>query len=282
MATRLQVRRGTAAAWAAASPVLAEGEIGAELDTGKWKLGNGSQDWNHLAYSTGPQGVSGSITLGTVQTGTPGSFASITNSGTSQNAIFNFTIPRGDKGEKGDTGTLSVGTVTTSTPGSTPTVINSGTSTTAIFDFTIPRGDTGRASTIAIGTVSTTPGAYASVSNTGSNTDAVFDFSLPAGQGVPLGGSAGQFLIKTTSADYDAAWETQTIFNGYATPIGGANAFRYQASTPTSANAGDFWFDSESALLYININDGDSAQWVQVGGGAVSSAKSGAFTMFLS
>lgn len=187
------------------------------------------------------------------------------------------TGPAGPQGPAN--GTLSVGTVQTGTPGSNVLVTNSGTGANAIFDFVIPAG---RAATIALGAITTTPGAYASVSNVGTNTDAIFNFSLPAGQGVPTGGTAGQFLIKNTSANYDSSWQTQTIFNGYATPIGGANAFRYQSSTPTSANAGDFWFDSESALLYININDGDSAQWVQVGGGAASSAKSGAFTMFLS
>lgn len=45
-----------------------------------------------------------SISVGTVTTGSPGSSASITNSGTtSGNAVFNFTIPRGDTGASGIT-----------------------------------------------------------------------------------------------------------------------------------------------------------------------------------
>ena len=68
---RIQYRRGTASQWTSVNPVLAEGEIGYETDTGKQKIGNGSLNWNSLAYiqtigptgplgPTGPQGNTGS------------------------------------------------------------------------------------------------------------------------------------------------------------------------------------------------------------------------------
>ena len=50
MATRMQQRRGTAAQWTAANPVLAAGEIGFETDTNKFKMGNGSSTWTALQY----------------------------------------------------------------------------------------------------------------------------------------------------------------------------------------------------------------------------------------
>jgi len=50
MATRMQQRRGTAAQWTAANPVLAAGEIGFETDTNKFKMGNGSSAWSALTY----------------------------------------------------------------------------------------------------------------------------------------------------------------------------------------------------------------------------------------
>jgi hypothetical protein len=57
--------------------------------------------WTHIedvfTYNT--------VDVGTTTTGVAGSSASVTNSGTSQNAIFDFAIPRGDKGETGNTGT---------------------------------------------------------------------------------------------------------------------------------------------------------------------------------
>jgi hypothetical protein len=50
MATRMQQRRGTAAQWTAANPVLAAGEIGFETDTSRFKMGNGSSAWGSLTY----------------------------------------------------------------------------------------------------------------------------------------------------------------------------------------------------------------------------------------
>lgn len=44
------------------------------------------------------------ITVGETTTGEAGTEAAVENSGTSTNAIFNFTIPRGDKGEPGKDG----------------------------------------------------------------------------------------------------------------------------------------------------------------------------------
>jgi hypothetical protein len=50
MATRMQQRRGTAAQWTAANPILAAGEIGFETDSSKFKMGNGSSTWSALQY----------------------------------------------------------------------------------------------------------------------------------------------------------------------------------------------------------------------------------------
>lgn len=50
MATRMQQRRGTAAEWTAADPVLAAGEIGYETDTGRFKFGDGVTAWSGIEY----------------------------------------------------------------------------------------------------------------------------------------------------------------------------------------------------------------------------------------
>jgi hypothetical protein len=49
MAVRMLQRRGTAAQWAAANPVLGDGEIGIEKDTGVIKFGDGTTAWADLA-----------------------------------------------------------------------------------------------------------------------------------------------------------------------------------------------------------------------------------------
>ena len=119
------------------------------------------------------------VDVGSTVTGEPGSEASVTNSGTQQNVVLNFSIPRGatgaqgpkgdagadgapgEQGPKGDPGpagadgepgpagadgkaaTIQVGSVTASAPGSNPRVINVGTENAAVFNFILPRGETG-------------------------------------------------------------------------------------------------------------------------------------------
>ena len=128
----------------------------------------------------GPQGPKGdtgaaaTVTVGTVTTGEHGTDAIVTNSGTENAAVFNFTIPRGGTGTAGADGkdgaaaTVTVGTVTTGEPGTDAIVTNSGTESAAVLNFTIPRGETG-----------------------------------PAGAGVPDGGTVGQLLGKTETG---TAW----------------------------------------------------------------------------
>lgn len=51
--TQILPRRGTAAQWTAANPVLGVGELGFETDTRKIKRGDGFTAWNSLAYEVG-------------------------------------------------------------------------------------------------------------------------------------------------------------------------------------------------------------------------------------
>ena len=59
MVIQLQLRRGIAALWTAVNPVLASGEMGAETDTGKFKIGDGVHTWSLLSYSSGTIGIQG-------------------------------------------------------------------------------------------------------------------------------------------------------------------------------------------------------------------------------
>lgn len=52
----------------------------------------------------GNTGLAATIAIGTTTTVSPGSSASVTNSGTPQAAVLNFEIPQGEKGDKGDKG----------------------------------------------------------------------------------------------------------------------------------------------------------------------------------
>jgi hypothetical protein len=150
----------------------------------------------------GAPGRAATVNIGSTVTGAPGSNASVTNIGTSSDAIFNFVIPRGADGLPA---TVSIGTTTTGAPGSSASVTNSGTGAAAILNFTIPRGATGdpgspgQAATISIGTTTTgAPGSNASVTNSGTSSDAVFNFVIPRGAaGDP--GQAATISIGTTT-----------------------------------------------------------------------------------
>ncbi len=47
---RFQVRRDLAINWTTSNPILADGEMGYEKNTGKMKLGDGIKTWNQLPY----------------------------------------------------------------------------------------------------------------------------------------------------------------------------------------------------------------------------------------
>lgn len=53
MATLIQLRRDTAANWTSVNPTLAQGEIGIETDTNKFKIGDGTTAWATLVYAGG-------------------------------------------------------------------------------------------------------------------------------------------------------------------------------------------------------------------------------------
>lgn len=140
MATiRFQLRRGTAAEWGTANPVLAIGEPGVETDTGKLKVGDGTRPWATLPYSTvGPQGIQG---------------------------IQGPLGPQGVLGPVGPANTLSVGTVET-LPG-TPLddaivayeVLN-GTATVAALNATYLPGDATGATNGQVATWDTAAGKF--------------------------------------------------------------------------------------------------------------------------
>ena len=57
----MQQRRGTAAQWTAANPVLAAGEIGFETDTNQFKIGDGVNLWAALSYFKNLEDLGGSL-----------------------------------------------------------------------------------------------------------------------------------------------------------------------------------------------------------------------------
>lgn len=94
MPVQIQFRRGTAAQWTSANPTLAQGEMGMETDTYKFKIGNGSTAWNSLTYGglSGDFAAAVSITNATAATSTSTGALKVTGGVGIQGSLFAPTI----------------------------------------------------------------------------------------------------------------------------------------------------------------------------------------------
>lgn len=148
-----------------------------------------------------PEGEPATVEVGDVSALDAGDMPTVTNSGTERNAVFDFGIPQA--------ATISVGDVTTVAPEQPATVTDSGTVNAAVLDFEIPQG---LAATIAVGTVSTgQPGDPVTVTNSGTTAEAVFDFDIPQGAAatievgtVTTGASGSQATVTNSGTTADA------------------------------------------------------------------------------
>lgn len=92
------------------SPVLTlprgeKGETGATGATGA----EGPQGPEGAQGPEGPQGKTPTIRIGAVATGSPNTNANVENTGTAEEAVFNFVIPRGKDGATGPAGSPGIG-----------------------------------------------------------------------------------------------------------------------------------------------------------------------------
>jgi hypothetical protein len=120
MPVQIQIRRGTAAQWTSANPILAIAEMGIETDTDLFKIGDGATNWNSLSYGgiqgptgptgpigvtgpTGPTGADSTVTGPTGPTGPTGAASTVTGP-TGPAGVDGATGPTGPNGIDGATG----------------------------------------------------------------------------------------------------------------------------------------------------------------------------------
>jgi len=111
MAWRIEHRRDTAADWVTKNPILLPGEIGVEIDTNKFKIGDGVQSWTTLHYFIDETGVGALIAQAVIdgvqgpagessyQLAVDGGFV-----GTQAEWLASLVGPKGDQGDPGTPG----------------------------------------------------------------------------------------------------------------------------------------------------------------------------------
>jgi hypothetical protein len=268
MASKIKLRRDTAARWAEVNPILADGEPGYETDTKKWKVGDGVSHWNDLAYQAhgdGTPGPANTLTIGTVATGAPGSAAAVSIEGEAPNQVLNFTIPRGTDGSPGTLGQDGADGAD-GVDGHTP-IIGFGTGSNSdriTVDGTpigphltgpqgLPGADgadgapgaLGPATNLTIGNVTTgAPGGVAAASIRGTAPNLILDLTLPRGDTGSAATLSRGTVSFTSGTLANTAVETGTVALGMRFDLLRASASAacrlrlYQTAAHRTADAG--------------------------------------------
>lgn len=206
----------------------------------------GEQGPQGVQGEQGPQGIPGesaTIAVGSTSTLPAGSSATVTNTGTTSAAVFNFGIPKGDKGDKGDAGAGLQINGTVATYADLPNDLGPDDAGEAYFvqadgklyvwtgtafppdgqgtQFEGPQGPSG---TIAVGTTSTLPaGSSATVTNTGTSTSAVFNFGIPKGDKGDKGDPGDPGLSGTVGGPINPVYLNNGVITAANTQSSGNN-----------------------------------------------------------
>ncbi len=208
---------------------------------------SGSTEWSVLAAAgaTGAQGIAGAngsngaaatIVVGAVNTGAPGTGATVQNVGTPSAAQFVFTIPQGASGATGAAGVPGLvyrGTWMSGSGYAANDVVYAG----GNWSLLAAQGAPG-AATVQIGTV--TAGSTASVTNSGTQNAATLNFVLPQGATGPTG---------ATGLTWRGPWSTTTSYAANDAVSYGGSAYIATANSQGTAPVGSSYSGAAWALL---------------------------------
>ena len=145
MPTQIQLRRDTAADWTSNNPTMAAGEFGWESDTNRFKIGDGSNAWNSLAYADTLKTLGDIAVTGSTISAPSNGDLTLTTSGSGKINISNaYTLPSSDGSanqvlQTNGAGVLSFGTVSVGDF----TFVGSTISSPSNADITLTPGGTG-------------------------------------------------------------------------------------------------------------------------------------------
>ena len=178
----------------------------------------------NFGFPIGEPGRAATIQIGTVTTGGPEE-ASVSNRGTSANAILDFILPRGERGFDGTSFKILGIYATlvdlqrehpTGARGDAYAVGTSEANTIYNWDSTNniwvdlgplrgAEGEPGKAASVTVGTVVARKDGNATVENVGTSTNAVFNFGLPKGDRGDTGAAATVAVGTVTAGRQDQA-----------------------------------------------------------------------------
>ena len=241
---------------------------------------------------TGGTGTSATVEVGTTTTGEPGTDASVTNVGTSTAAVFDFTIPRGEKGETGEQG------IQGEAGPRGEQGVQGDTGPQGLQGIQGEKGETGpqgergeqglpgadgAAATIAVGTVTTgAAGTSVSVVNSGTENAAVLDFIIPRGNtGESSGGTGGAGAAATievgavttgepgtNAAITNSGTESNAVFN-FTIPRGDKGERGEKGETGAQGAVGEAGPQGEAGATGSAGVDGSSAYEIAVADGFI-------------
>lgn len=154
--TKILLRNDTAANWTANNPVLAKGQIGIQINTKKFKFGDGTTAWNSLDYGAGagiaPASASAdglmsandfSKLAGIMAGAQPNEIEVIKKNGVTQtitNKTVNITVPTATSDLTNDSGFITISDVPDGSVASTTVPLMNGTAATG-SETAFARGD---------------------------------------------------------------------------------------------------------------------------------------------
>jgi hypothetical protein len=208
MATRMQQRRGTAAQWTSANPVLNAGEIGWESDTNKFKIGDGTNHWANIDYF-----------IDANSTVNPSFGSSIVFEGATANdfeTTLQVTDPTADR-----TITLPDVTGTVITTGNLSDITNIGVFTSTItmegssaddFELTLSAGDPTADRTITFPDATGTVALTSDITITAASTSTFTNKSISLATNT-LTGTKAEFNSAMSDADFATIAGSETLTN---------------------------------------------------------------------